>query len=177
MKIGKEYLRVVQERFMSVKSLGDKTINQLSEEEIHWEYNEASNCVAVIVKHLNGNMQSRWTDFLSTDGEKTNRDRDSEFENTISSKQELMAIWENGWNVLFQTLEDLKEEDLLKEIYIRGERHSVMDAIERQMVHYASHIGQIVYIGKQVKGNYWKSLSIPKGKSASYLEYMKKKQE
>lgn len=172
--IGNEYLRVVRERFKSVKDLGDKTIIQLSKAEIHWTYNNESNSVAIIVKHMSGNMISRWTDFLTSDGEKSYRNRDQEFENDISSKEELIAIWEKGWNILFDTLSDLGEQDLLKNIYIRSESHTVVDAIERQMAHYAYHVGQIVYIGKQVKDKDWKSLSIPKGKSEEYLEYMQK---
>ena len=177
MSLGNEYLKVVQERFTSVKSLGEKTISQLSEEDIHWRFNEASNSVAVIVKHVSGNMVSRWTDFLTTDGEKANRNRDQEFENDISSKQELMTIWEKGWNVLFAALNELSEQDLLKTIYIRGERHTVLDAIERQMAHYAYHIGQIVFIGKQLKGDAWESLSIPKGNSEQYLQQMLEKHQ
>ncbi len=175
MSFGNEYLNVIRERFKSVKDLGDKTINQLSEEDIHWTYNNESNSVAIIVKHLSGNMISRWTDFLTSDGEKPYRNRDQEFENTGSSKHELMADLEKGWNILFDTLSDLEEQDLLKMIYIRNERHTVVDAIERQMAHYAYHVGQIVYIGKQLKDQDWKSLSIPKGKSEEYLEYMQKK--
>ncbi|MCY9006506.1 DUF1572 domain-containing protein [Peribacillus frigoritolerans] len=174
MNFGNEYLKVVRERFKSVKDLGDKTINQLSEDDIHWILNEESNSVAVIVKHLSGNMVSRWSDFLTSDGEKPCRNRDQEFENNISSKQELIAIWEKGWNILFDTLSDLGEQDLLKTIYIRSESHTVVDAIERQMAHYAYHVGQIVYIGKQLKDKDWKSLSIPKGKSVEYLGYMQK---
>jgi hypothetical protein len=175
--IGNEYLRIVIERFKSVKSLGDKTINQLSEEEIHWTYNNESNSVAIIVRHLSGNMVSRWTDFLTSDGEKEYRNRDQEFNDDISSKSELMSVWEKGWKVLFDTLTSLSEQDLLKNIYIRGEGHLVIDAIERQMAHYAYHIGQIVYIGKQLKDNNWKCLSIPKGKSEEYLKEMLEKNQ
>ncbi|ASN05442.1 DUF1572 domain-containing protein [Virgibacillus necropolis] len=175
MSFGNEYLQVVQDRFKSVKTLGNKTICQLSEEDIHWVFNEESNSVAVIVKHLSGNMVSRWSDFLVSDGEKPYRNREQEFENNISSKQDLVAIWEKGWNILFETLNDLGEQDLLKKIYIRSERHTVLDAIERQMAHYAYHVGQIVYIGKQLKDGDWKTLSIPKGKSEEYLQHMEKK--
>lgn len=168
MKIGNVYLKVVVERFKSVKTLGDKTIEQLSEQDIHWTYNQESNSVAVIVKHLSGNMISRWTDFLTSDGEKENRNRDEEFIDDISSKSELMRVWEKGWNVLIDTLIGLKEEDLLKTIKIRGEKHFVLEAIERQMTHYAYHVGQIVYIGKQLKDSEWKTLSIPRGKSEDY---------
>ncbi|WP_096439096.1 DUF1572 domain-containing protein [Alteribacter populi] len=175
MSLGNEYLKVVQERFQSIKGLGDKTISQLSEDDIHWILNEESNSVAVIVKHLSGNMVSRWSDLLTSDGEKPYRNREQEFENTISSKQELVTVWEKGWNTLFKTLSHLSEQDLLKTIYIRSEGHTVLEAIERQMAHYAYHIGQIVYIGKQLKDEDWESLSIPKGKSEEYLQQMRKR--
>jgi hypothetical protein len=175
MNIGNVYLRVVVERFKSVKTLGDKTIEQLSEQDIHWTYNQESNSVAVIVKHLSGNMISRWTDFLTSDGEKENRNRDEEFIDDIFSKSELMRVWEKGWNVLIDTLTGLKEEDLLKTIKIRGEKHFVLEAIERQMTHYAYHVGQIVYIGKQLKDSEWKTLSIPRGKSEDYRKEMLEK--
>ena len=177
MNLGNKYLKIIQERFKSVKGLGDKTISQLSEDEIHWIFNEASNSVAVIAKHLSGNMVSRWSDFLTTDGEKHYRNRDQEFENDIASKQELITIWEKGWNTLFETLDELGEQDLLKEICIRGESHTVLEAIERQMAHYSYHIGQIVFIGKQIKGKNWDSLSIPKEKSEEYLQQMLKKHQ
>ncbi|MBK3495081.1 DUF1572 family protein [Viridibacillus sp. YIM B01967] len=172
MNIGNKYLKIVIERFKSVKSLGDKTINQLSEVEILWSYNIESNSVAVIVKHLSGNMISRWTDFLTSDGEKEYRNRDEEFIEDISSKSELTIVWEKGWTTLIDTLTGLSEQDLLKNIYIRGERHLVLEAIERQMAHYAYHVGQIVFIGKQIKDNKWENLSIPKGKSEEFLNQM-----
>lgn len=170
MKLGDEYLKVVQERFESVKSLGDKTICQLSEQDIHWKFNEASNSVAIIAKHLSGNMVSRWSDFLTSDGEKSTRNRDQEFVDDSSSKQEMIMIWNKGWRILFDTLHELESEDLLKNITIRGESHTVLEAIERQMAHYAYHIGQMVFIGKQLKDHNWETLSIPKGKSADYLQ-------
>ena len=170
MVLGNEYLKVVEERFKAVKDLGDKTINQLAEDDIQWSFNDASNSIGVIIKHLSGNMISRWSDFLTTDGEKSDRKRDQEFENDISSKEDLITAWESGWNTLFNTLNKLTKEDLLKHIMIRGEDHIVLEAIERQMAHYAYHIGQIVYIGKQLKGENWRDLSIPKGKSEEYLQ-------
>lgn len=172
MTVANEYLKVVKERFRSVKELGDMTIQQLSEDDIHWSLNNSSNSIAIIVKHLSGNMISRWTDFLTTDGEKTTRNRDQEFENNISSKLEMISTWESGWNILFKTIDHLVEEDLLKNVYIRGESHTVIDAIERQMAHYAYHIGQIVYVSKQIKDREWESLSIPRGKSEEYLRQM-----
>ena len=172
MNLGNEYLKIVQERFKSVKDLGDKTISQLSEENIHWVLNAGSNSVVVIVKHLSGNMISRWSDFLTSDGEKSSRNREQEFEDTLSSKQDLTITWERGWTILFETLSGLDEQDLLKTVYIRGEGHTVLDAIERQLAHYAYHIGQLVFIGKQLKAENWDSLSIPTGKSEEYLQKM-----
>ncbi|MBU9722243.1 MULTISPECIES: DUF1572 family protein [Bacillaceae] len=177
MDIGKEYLRIVIERFKNVKILGDKTLNQLSEEEIHWNCKVESNSVAIIVKHLSGNMVSRWSDFLTSDGEKEYRNRDDEFIDDINTKAELLNVWEVGWKVLIDTLTDLRDEDLLKNINIRGESHLVLEAIERQMAHYAYHVGQIVYIGKQLKDNDWESLSIPRGKSEDYLKEMLEKHQ
>ncbi|MFZ2464634.1 MAG: DUF1572 family protein [Caldibacillus thermoamylovorans] len=175
MNIVNEYLRVVMERFKSIKTLGDKTIEQLSEKDIHWTYNQESNSIAVIVKHLSGNMISRWTDLLTSDGEKENRNRDEEFIDDIPSKLEMINVWEKGWDVLIDTLTGLKEEDLLKTIKIRGEKHFVLEAIDRQMTHYAYHVGQIVYIGKQLKDSEWKTLSIPRGKSEDYRKEMLEK--
>lgn len=175
MNLGNEYLKVVQERFESVKNLGDKTIDQLIEEEIHWKFNGSSNSIAIIVKHLSGNMVSRWSDFLTSDGEKSFRNRDQEFEDDISSKQEMITVWNKGWNTLLVTLNVLESQDLLKNITIRGEPHTVLEAIERQMAHYAYHVGQIVFIGKQLKDENWETLSIPKGKSEEYLQQKLKK--
>lgn len=177
MSMETEYVRIIKERFKSVKSLGDKAIAQLSEEDIHWAFNEESNSVAVIVQHLSGNMVSRWTDFLNSDGEKPNRNREQEFIDHLLTKDEMMGILEDGWNTLFEALHYLSEEDLLKKVYIRAESHVVIDAIERQLAHYAYHIGQIVYIGKQIKSKDWNSLSIPKGQSEAYLQQMLKKHQ
>lgn len=175
MNIGSEYIKIVIERFKSVKDLGDKTLSQLTDEEIHWQYNEESNSVAIIVKHVSGNMISRWTDFLTSDGEKDYRNRDNEFTDDVASKEQLIVIWEKGWKTLLDTLTGLYEHDLLKDVFIRGERHSVIDAIERQLAHYAYHVGQIVYIGKQVKNDQWESLSIPRGQSQQFLQEMLEK--
>jgi Protein of unknown function (DUF1572) len=177
MSIGHEYLKIVINRFESVKSLGDKTIDQLSEEDIFWAYNSESNSAAIIIKHMSGNMVSRWTDFLNSDGEKDFRNRDGEFITDLSSKSEVMLIWEKGWQTLMNALAGLAEQDLLKTVTIRGEPHSVIDAIERQLAHYAYHVGQLVYIGKQVKHDDWESLSIPKGKSEDYLSDMLEKHQ
>ena len=162
------YLTSIKTRFEFYKDLGDKTFTQLSNEQLFWQYNEASNSIGIIVKHLWGNMLSRWTDFLTSDGEKDWRLRDAEFENNIANREELLAKWEEGWSSLFNAINPLTEEDLTKEILIRKEILSVVDAINRQLAHYAYHVGQIVFIGKMLGGNHWTSLSIPKGKSKEY---------
>lgn len=150
--------------------LGEKTFDQLNAGDLFWKYNSESNSIATIVKHLSGNMLSRWTNFLTTDGEKKWRNREEEFENTINSKQDLLSIWGEGWNCLFETLKSLKEEDLKKEIFIRNQGHTVIEAINRQLAHYPYHVGQIVFIGKMLKEENWKSLSIPRGHSKKYNE-------
>lgn len=170
MNIAKTYLKVIQERFHAVKDLGDKTIAQLEFEQLKWAFNEDSNNIAIIVKHMSGNMLSRWTNFLTTDGEKPTRNRDDEFIDHLTSKDELLTVWEHGWQVLFETLKQLTEADLLNIVTIRGEQHTVIDAIERQLAHYASHVGQIVYVGKQIKGEQWETLSIPKGQSQAFTD-------
>ena len=162
------YLDSVKKQFEYYKSLGDKTFEQLPDDALFWKYNEESNSIAIIVKHLWGNMLSRWTDFLTTDGEKDNRNRDSEFENDIKSRAELLQKWNAGWTCLFSTLNDLTEDDLDKTIYIRNQGHTVLEAINRQLAHYPYHVGQIVLIGKMIVNNNWKSLSIPKGNSKVY---------
>ncbi|MFC4559218.1 DUF1572 family protein [Virgibacillus kekensis] len=175
MNVSTEYLRIVKDRFKTIQNQGKKAIDQLSEDDLRWQPNKESNSVAIIVKHLYGNMLSRWTDFLTSDGEKPTRNRDDEFVDDILSKAELLSMYEKGWENLFNALNNLEEKDLLNEVYIRSEAHLVIDAIERQLAHYASHIGQIIYIGKQVKGTQWETLSIPKGKSEDYLRDMQRK--
>ena len=150
------------------KSLGEKTFDQLTDDELHLEPAEDANSIAIIVKHLWGNMRSRWTNFLSEDGEKEWRDRDGEFESTIKSRDEFNAKWAEGWTCFLGALNQLDESDLAKTVYIRNEGHTVIDAIHRQLAHYASHIGQIIYLGKIIKGAEWQSLSIAKGRSAEY---------
>lgn len=175
MRIAEEYLRVIDSRFKALKVQGDRSFHQLSDEKIHWRLNETSNSIAVIAKHLSGNMISRWTDFLTTDGEKSTRKRDDEFIDDIASLDALITIWDAGWEVLFQSIQSLTPDDLLKQVKIRGEEQSVIDAIERQIAHYASHIGQIIYIAKQINDKDWKTLSIPKGQSEAYRHEMLKK--
>lgn len=162
------FLTGTKKLFQYYKGLGEKAIAQLNDEQINWRPNEASNSVALIVHHLSGNMLSRFTDFLTSDGEKPWRNREAEFEVGYKDKTELLAAWEKGWNQLFLTIDNLTEADLERIIYIRNEGQSVMDALQRQLAHYPHHVGQIVYIAKILKGDEWKSLSIPKGGSQGY---------
>jgi len=163
-----DYLQSAIKQFEYYQLLGNKTFQQLTEEQLFWRYNEESNSIATIVKHLWGNMLSRWTDFLTTDGEKEWRNRDAEFENDIQSKQELLDKWNEGWQCLFAALNSITDADWTKEIHIRNQGHSVTEAINRQLAHYPYHIGQIVFIGKMVCNTNWSSLSIPKGNSAVF---------
>ena len=164
----KEYLKTVIRRFKYYKDLGDKTFEQLNDWDFQYQPNEASNSIAIIIRHMAGNMLSRWTNFLEEDGEKEWRKRDEEFEVKEMSKQQLIELWEKGWNCVFETLENLRKKDLKKMVTIRQEELSVIDAINRQLAHYPYHIGQIVHIGKTIRGKKWKNLSIPKGESGSY---------
>ena len=162
-------------RFEYYKMLGDKSFEQLSDDQIFWQFNEESNSIAVIVKHIAGNMLSRWTNFLTEDGEKSWRNRDEEFVNTFKTKTEVLDYWEKGWECLFDSLNQINDENLYSTIYIRNEAHSVIDAVFRQLAHYPYHIGQIVFIAKMVKNEDWKTLSIARNKSADFNNDMKNK--
>ena len=162
------YINSIRKEFQYYKLLGEKTINQLNDKELLWQYNQESNSIAIIVKHLWGNMLSRWTDFLTADGEKATRDREAEFQNDIKDKQELIQKWNEGWDCLFNSVNALKDDDLSTIIYIRNEGHTVTEAVNRQVAHYAYHIGQIVFIGKMIMNDKWVSLSIPRGKSTQF---------
>lgn len=154
--------------FQYYKKLGEGAINQLNDQEVLMRPNDASNSIALIVHHMSGNMLSRWTDFLTSDGEKSWRNREAEFEQEYPDKKAMLEAWEKGWKCLFDALQGLKPEDLSKIIYIRNEGQSVMDAILRQLAHYPHHVGQILFQAKAIKGNDFKSLSIPKGGSGTY---------
>lgn len=164
MDVANEYLKVIRKQFLAIKTQGDKTLEQLSDEDFFWRPNENSNNICIIIKHMNGNMRSRWTDFLTTDGEKSDRNRDDEFVDDFQSKRDVLLLWEEGWEILFTTINQLRSDDVLKELTIRGEKHTVIEAIERQIAHYASHVGQIIYIAKYIKNENWKTISIPKRK-------------
>ncbi len=173
MSIGKIYLDSAIKRLRDEKSLGDKAMAQLEEADFHQQPNEASNSIGIIIRHLHGNMLSRWTNFLTEDGEKPWRRRDEEFENNQHSKDQLLLLWEEGWKVFLDTLQSLAEEDLLKTITVRTEPLSVVDAINRQIAHYSYHVGQIVYLARWFRNTRWQSLSIPKGASEQFNQDMK----
>lgn len=168
MKATDSYLESVKKQFLYYKMLGEKAIAQLEPDQLFVTLNEDTNSIATIVKHVSGNMLSRWTDFLTSDGEKEWRNRDSEFENDLKSKEEVLLIWNEGWDCLLNALNSLNPEQLSDIIYIRNEGHTVIEAINRQLAHYPYHIGQIVFYAKQLKKGDWDSLSIPKNKSGNY---------
>lgn len=154
--------------FHRYKAMGDTTFAQLNDNDILWQHGPEDNSVSQIVKHISGNMLSRWTNFLTEDGEKPWRNRDREFEQPFTSKTEMMAAWEKGWQCLFGALDSIDQDNFHYRISIRNEAHTIIEALNRQLAHYASHIGQIVLLGKMIKGEQWISLSIPKGESASF---------
>ena len=160
--IGAHFLDSVLDEMKNSKSLAEKAIAQLTDEELHWSPDSEANSIAINVKHMAGNMRSRWTDFLTSDGEKPWRGRDDEFVDDIQSRKKLMEIWNEGWSATLAAIEPLTENDLLKTVTIRQEPHTVMQAIHRQVSHYAYHVGQIAYIARQLRPSDWQSLSIPK---------------
>lgn len=162
------YLISIDKQFRYYKLLGEQTMAQLSDEQLLWQFNAESNSIAIIVKHISGNMLSRWTDFLTSDGEKEWRNRESEFEGDLNTREKIMNHWDKAWDVLFDALAPLEEKDMGSIVYIRNQGHTITEAINRQLAHYAYHIGQMVFLGKMQKGEDWKSLSIPRGKSADY---------
>lgn len=170
------FLKDSIKRFKYYKELGDKTFTQLTDQQFFEEPVKDTNSIAVIVQHMYGNMLSRWTNFLTEDGEKHWRKRDAEFEAMNLSKADVISFWEDGWKCLFDALQSLTEKDLMKTITIRTEPLPVYDAILRQLAHYPYHVGQIVYLGKVFAGSEWQSLSIARGKSIDYLNEVKKEQ-
>ncbi|OYU80009.1 MAG: hypothetical protein CFE23_11525 [Flavobacterium sp. BFFFF1] len=168
METNAQYLESVRKQFLYYKILGEKAMAQLNDEQLFEAFNEDTNSIALIVKHLSGNMLSRWTDFLTTDGEKSWRQRDDEFANPYASKSEMMAAWDKGWDCFLNALNGLVPEQLSDIIYIRNEGHTVVEAINRQLAHYPYHIGQIVFYAKLLKQGEWDTLSIAKNKSGNY---------
>ncbi|MBI3260038.1 MAG: DUF1572 family protein [Ignavibacteriae bacterium] len=170
LQLANHYLDVNIKNFKAMKALADKAIAQLSYEQFKVSIDGGeSNSIEIIIKHLAGNMISRWSDIFTTDGEKPTRNRDTEFISSFNSTQEILEYWERGWKQLFDTLSSLTPDDLLRTITIRTEPHTVVQAIERQVYHYGSHIGQIIFLAKHLAGENWRTLSIPRGKSEEYL--------
>jgi hypothetical protein len=165
---GKEYLDTVIRRLKYYKELGEKTFEQLEEKDFHYQPSSESNSIAIIVQHIAGNMLSRFTNFLTEDGEKDWRNRDDEFEVHNYSKQQVIEFWNKGWQCCLAALASLTESDLEKTVYIRKEPLTVVDAINRQLAHYPYHIGQVIFLAKMIKDKEWKNLSIPKGRSLQY---------
>jgi hypothetical protein len=172
MNFQENYLKNVVFEFKRYKTMGDKTFAQLSDKEIHWKYQATDNSIAIIVKHIVGNMLSRWTNFLTEDGEKSWRNREMEFEKPYASKVEMMAAWERGWECLFKALNSIDSSNFETKIKIRNKEHTLIEAINRQLAHYPSHVGQLAFLGKMIKGSDWISLSIPKGGSSSFNKKM-----
>lgn len=169
MSLASIYKESVLNRLIALRGLGDDTFDQLSEEELHYHPGDGSNSVAVIIRHLHGNMLSRFTDFLREDGEKTWRDRDAEFIDERLSKVELLGLWDDGWACVLRAVHALKPEDLERTVTIRSEPHTVVDALNRNLAHSAYHVGQIVYLGKVIRTGEWKTLSIPVGQSREFF--------
>lgn len=159
------YIKSALFEFQRYKAFGDKTFAQLGEQDIQWKYGTEDNSIALIVKHMVGNMLSRWTHFLTEDGEKPWRNRETEFENPYTTKTQMIQAWEEGWECLFIALKSINTKNFDVSIKIRNKEHTIMEAVNRQLAHYANHVGQIVLIGKMIKGEAWISLSIPKGGS------------
>lgn len=166
--IQQNYLDSLGKQFRYYKTLGEKAMNQLEGPELNWQYNEESNSIAMIVQHLAGNMLSRFSDFMHSDGEKLWRNRDAEFENLNPTPAEIWALWARGWDCFFQALDALKTENLDKIVYIRNEGHTVLEALNRQLAHYPYHIGQIIFVAKMLKNNAWQTLSIARNKSKDF---------
>ena len=162
------YLRDSLSLFRYYKKLTERAMEQVTDEQLFAALDGEMNCIAIIVKHLAGNMRSRWTDFLVSDGEKPDRQRDNEFEDPPATRAALMRVWEQGWNFVFTALEPLSEADMERTVEIRGEPHAVMQAINRQIAHYAYHCGQIVFLAKHLQASHWKALTVPRGKSKDF---------
>lgn len=171
-KIVNNYHQDAIQSFRNYKKLAERAIEQVSDDEFFAAIDEEANSIAIIVKHIAGNLVSRWSDFLTTDGEKPTRNRDGEFEIIEDSRASLMEFWERGWQTLFDNIQPLRVEDFLKSVTIRSEEHTIVEAINRQLMHYAYHVGQIVLLAKHLKSTEWKTLTVPKNRSAEFNQYM-----
>lgn len=174
--ISLNYLEDAIRSFRSYKRLAERALEQVNDDEFFLQIDEESNSLALIVKHIAGNQRSRWRDFLTSDGEKPDRHRDTEFELIEDTRESLMAFWESGWATLFEALESLSADDLEKTVTIRGEPHTVVEAINRQLTHYPYHIGQLVFLAKHLKASEWKTLSVPRNRSAEFNAFLAAKQ-
>jgi len=168
-----DYLEDSVALFRYYKSLAERALAQAPDDRLHVALDAESNSISVIIQHMVGNMRSRWTDFLTTDGEKPDRHRDSEFEPRDLSRAELMQLWESGWECLFAALTPLTAADLSRSVTIRGEEHSVMQAINRQMAHYAYHVGQLVFLAKHLSSEHWVALTVPRNRSEEFNRKVK----
>jgi hypothetical protein len=168
LKFTTSYVEDALELFRYYKKLGERAMEQVTDEQLFATLDEEMNSIAIVVKHMAGNMRSRWTDFLITDGEKPDRERDTEFVNPPATREALLRIWEEGWGRVFGALEPLGDADLGRTVTIRGEPHSVMQAINRQVAHYALHVGQIVMLAKHLAHDHWQTLSVPRNRSAEF---------
>lgn len=168
LKFTTSYLEDSLSLFRYYKKLAERAMEQVTDEQLFAVLDEECNSIAIIVKHMTGNMRSRWTDFLTTDGERPDRDRDTEFVAPPTTRKALLDLWEDGWERLFQALEPLSDTDLTRTVTIRGEAHSVMQAVNRQVAHYAHHVGQIVMLAKHFAHDRWQSLSVPRNRSAEF---------
>ena len=162
--------------FRNYKRMAERAMEQVSDDEFFQTIDAESNSIAIIVKHIAGNLHSRWRDFLTTDGEKSDRHRDTEFEMIDDTREGLMRFWETGWQTLFDNIEPLTPEDFSKTVTIRGEPHTVVEAINRQLTHYSYHVGQIVFLAKHLRSSDWKTLSVPRNKSAEFNRFLEEKQ-
>lgn len=168
MDFPEHFLQNIISEFKRYKDLGDRCFEQLSDTDIHWRLNEESNSIAIVVKHMVGNMLSRWTNFLTEDGEKSWRKRDTEFTDPYLNKTEMTEAWDKGWHCVFEAMDTIDMSNFNQDVFIRAEKHSIPEALNRQLAHYAYHTGQIVMIAKIIKGSTWKPLTIPKGKSEAF---------
>lgn len=171
----KNYHADALQSFRNYKKLAERALEQVSDEEFFATIDAEANSIATVVKHIAGNLVSRWADFLTTDGEKSTRDRDSEFEITDDSRESLMQFWERGWQTLFENVEPFTLDDLMKTVTIRGQRHTIVEAINRQLTHYSYHVGQIVFLAKHFRSSEWKTLSVPKNRSAEFNKFLANK--
>ena len=166
------YIENALEEFRGMKALADKSVAQVSDEEFFRAIDPESNSIAVIMKHISGNMRSRWTDFLTSDGEKPDRHRDTEFETDKEDRRAVLERWEEGWRILFDAVEPLKTEDLMRTVTIRREPHTIVAAVNRQLAHYGEHVGQIIFLAKHLKSSAWRTLSIARGQSETFNKKM-----